>query len=172
MTKITLLFSNSINTLFKRLLLLTLLLPLLSFSQVIYTGHYDTSGWNNLLSQVNAKKSTHDNLIVQAQGQSLEVAYAVGSKLTVDEFIKYATWDFNNYSTLNTVYKTLTSHYNGAKSQLEFYGVTAPADPAKVAPFQELYDCIKVLDFSISELNKQIALFYHLHLILSLRHQM
>ncbi len=133
----------------------------LCFSQTnFYTGALDQTSWDGLNTQINTKKATLSSKITLLTNASLESRYAQGSLVTANEFQTYAARDRANSTYLKTVYTgSGYSVFNNAFSAqlLKEPGVVTTSDFSVFDPFQELSDCVKVLDNAIAEADKQLA---------------
>lgn len=138
------------------------MLNIISFSQTnFYTGSLNQNAWNNQIADINSKKTSLQNKIIQAQTQipALETSYAEGTIISVDEFVKYATRDRNNASTLQLKYEgSGYSFWNGLwETQIQNEGYSSGTLFSNHNPHQQLYDCVKILNRAIAEIDEQLA---------------
>ncbi|OEK09476.1 hypothetical protein A8C32_12230 [Flavivirga aquatica] len=147
--------------LFKKLcfLLVFLLISSTTFSQTkFYQGLLNQTAWDDLITEINTKTVTLNTKIIEAETANLESSYAKGSIVSVSEFVIYATRDREKAATLQTIYEGngFRGFNNNFESQLVIEGISGSPDYSLFHPYQQLQDCINILDFAIAEIQDQI----------------
>ncbi|OEK09477.1 hypothetical protein A8C32_12235 [Flavivirga aquatica] len=141
-------------------LLVFLLVSSTTFSQTkFYQGLLNQTAWDNLITEINTKTKTLKSKIAEAETANLESSYARGSIVSVREFVVYATKDREKAASLQTIYET-SNAFRGFnrnfESQLVLEGISGAPDYSLFHPYQQLYDCINILDFAIAEIQDQL----------------
>lgn len=125
-----------------------------------YLGGLNQTDWDNLINEINTKKSSLQSKIAQAEGQipSLETSYAKVSLYTVNEFLIYAARDRQNAGTLQARYQStgFSGFNNDFNTQITIER-GSQVNFSVFHPFQQLYDCTKILNSAIIEIDKQLA---------------
>ena len=156
-------YATNKNIIQKVVFVFLFLISLNSLSQSnFYSGALTQGSWDILIAEINTKKVSLESKITQAQGlpSPLETSYAEGTVVTVDEFLKYAARDKQNATVLQNKYENNPfAFWNGLwenhMSSLGFY--TPTPDFSVHNPFQQLHDCVKILDRAINEIDNQLA---------------
>lgn len=141
-------------------LALFLLVGFVSFSQTnFYTGLLNQTAWDNLITEIDTKTATLNTKITQAETDNLETSYAKSSIVSVTEFVIYAARDRENATALQTIYEGngYSGFNNNFTTQIATEGITGSPDYSLFHPYQQLFDCVNILDFAISQIDEQIA---------------
>ncbi|MDO6719926.1 Ig-like domain-containing protein [Psychrosphaera sp. 1_MG-2023] len=127
-----------------QLMVSTLILLPLYLCAAIYDGPTDDATFTALLKQVNEKSSELDKKVEEAIAVGVNVDYAQVSQTTVRLFKDiFAPWDRNHPEVVQQMYDAV------------YFSRFDPVGPTGL-PFDELLDCIDVVDSAIAQLQQQI----------------
>ena len=125
-----------------------------------YLGNLDQTAWDNLITEINTKKASLESKITQAEelATPLETSYAKVSVYTVGEFLIYAAYDRQNAATLQPRYEGqgFSGFNNDFENQILIERGSV-VDYSVFHPFQQLYDCTKILNKAIAEIDDQLT---------------
>ncbi len=113
----------------------------------VYSGPTDTDTYNSLLNQVETAYLELTGKIAEADSAGVSTAYAETTRITVELFKDlYVPWDRANPS----------SHHSSGKERNDPLYRNFSNTAGVAVPFDELADCLEIIEAAIDELQQQI----------------